>query len=66
MKTIALALGIALVSLLAGCATTPEQRAAREKAWAEHDRVRAAECAHMGMIFMSGSCVPRDCLPGSG
>lgn len=64
MKTIVMVLAITLVPLLASCAMTPEQRAAAEKASAERDRERAAECASMGMLYMSGSCVPREGRPG--
>lgn len=64
MKTNVMVLAISLAPLLAGCAMTPEQRAATERAWAERDRERAAECAFMGMLYMSGSCVPREGRPG--
>ena len=64
VKTIVLAIAIIAAPLLAGCAMTPEQRAATEKAWAERDREHAAECASKGMLYMSGTCVPRDCLRG--
>ena len=64
MKTIVRVLVITVAPLVAGCAMTPEQRAATEKAWAERDRERAAECASMGMLYMSGSCIMREGRPG--
>jgi hypothetical protein len=45
------------LTLLAGCATTPEERAANERAWAERDREWAAECAQRGGRYISSSCV---------
>ena len=42
---------------LTGCATSPEQRAATERAWAEHDREWAADCARRGGRYISSSCV---------
>jgi len=49
---------VVALALLAGCASyTPEQREAIEKAWAERDRERAAECAQRGGRYISSSCV---------
>jgi len=49
---------IAALALITGCASyTPEERAAIEKAWAERDRERAAECAQRGGRYISSSCV---------
>jgi hypothetical protein len=42
---------------LTGCATTPEQRAANERVWAERDREWAADCARRGGRYISSSCV---------
>ena len=53
--------GLALLPLVltlsAGCATTPEQRAANERAWADHDREWAADCARRGGRYISSSCI---------
>ena len=54
--------GLALLplalALFAGCAaTTPEQRAANERALAERDREWAADCARRGGRYISSSCV---------
>jgi hypothetical protein len=47
-----------------GCTPmTPEQRAAAEQARAEQERLHAAECASMGMLYMSGTCVMRGGMP---
>ena len=54
---------IGLVCALAGCAMTPEERAAAEKGRAEYERQHAAECAAMGMLYMSGTCVLREGRP---
>ncbi len=43
---------------------TVEERAAAEKVRAEYDRQHAAECAAMGMLYMSGTCVGREGRPG--
>lgn len=64
MKTLVMGLAIILAPLLAGCTMTPEQRAATEKAWAERDRERAAECAAQGLSYVGGSCVFREGRPG--
>ena len=58
VKTVVMVLAMTLVPLFAGCAMTPEQRAATEKAWAERDRERAAECGSQGMSYIGGSCIP--------
>jgi hypothetical protein len=42
---------------LTGCAISVEQRAATERAWAEHDREWAADCARRGGRYISSSCV---------
>ena len=36
---------------------TPEQRAATEKAWAERDHERAAECTQFGGRYYAGGCL---------
>ena len=55
---------IGLVCALGGCAAmTPEERAAAEKNRAEYDRQHAAECAAMGMLYMSGTCASRESRP---
>ena len=64
MKTIVLVGAGLLLPLLAGCSMTPERRAAIDEAWAARDRERAAECASVGMMYISGSCVPREGRPG--
>jgi hypothetical protein len=57
---------LALVGVATGCAMTPEEQAAADKAWAERDRRAAAECAdrYPNAIYMSGSCVLRGGMPG--
>jgi hypothetical protein len=53
--------GVALLPLalmlVAGCATTPEERAANERIWAERDREWAADCVRRGGRYISSSCV---------
>jgi hypothetical protein len=51
---IALALFLALA---AGCAPTPEQRAASQQAWAEREQERRAECARQGLRYFDGACL---------
>jgi hypothetical protein len=54
----------AIATAVGGCAPmTPEQRAAADQARAEQDRQHAAECAAMGMLYMSGTCVMRGGSP---
>jgi len=49
---------------VAGCTPmTPEERAAGEQARAEQEREHAMECAKMGMLYMSGTCVMRGGAP---
>jgi hypothetical protein len=48
-----------LVALAAGCAVTPEERAATQQAWAERDRDRRAECARQGLGYLDGACLSR-------
>jgi hypothetical protein len=48
---------VAALMLLAGCAVSPEQRAANERALAEQDREWAADCARRGGRYISSSCV---------
>ena len=50
------ALGAAL-PLLAACAISPEERAATERAWAQRDAERAAECSQRGGRYISSSCI---------
>jgi hypothetical protein len=68
MRTIGRTLLVASVIAVSspGCTPmTPEQRAAAEQARAEQERVHAQECAAMGMLYMSGSCVMRGGSPGT-
>jgi hypothetical protein len=48
-----------LVALAAGCAVTPEERAATQQAWAERDRDRRVECARQGLGYLDGACLSR-------
>ena len=41
----------------AGCNVSPAQRAAIQRAWAEHDAEVAAECRRNGVGFAAGGCV---------
>jgi hypothetical protein len=41
----------------AGCATSPAEREAAQKAWAERDAQRAAECARNRGRFVAGACI---------
>jgi hypothetical protein len=41
---------------VAGCATSPEERAATARAWAERDAAWAAECAQRGGRYIGSSC----------
>ena len=50
---------VALAALAAGCAVTPEERAAAQQAWAERDRDRRAECARQGLGYLDGACLSR-------
>jgi hypothetical protein len=63
MNRIVAMAAIGLVCALGGCAMTPEERAAAEKSRAEYDRQHAAECAAMGMLYMSGTCASRESRP---
>ena len=45
------------LTLLAGCAVSPEERAANERALAERDREWAADCARRGGRYVSSLCV---------
>ena len=51
-----LRLVLAAAALLAGC-LSPAQREATERAWAERDRERAAECTQRGGRYISSSCL---------
>lgn len=56
-RGIALAL---LVVLAAGCTPpTPEERAAAQRAWAERNEQRRAECARQGLPYFDGACISR-------
>ena len=48
---------LAALPLLAACAISPEQRAATERAWAQRDAERAAECGQRGGRYISSSCL---------
>ena len=66
MRVVARALLVpSLIAMAAASCTpmTPEQRAAAEQARAEQERLHAAECAAMGMLYMSGTCVMRGGMP---
>ena len=47
----------AALPLLAACTVSPEQREATERAWAQRDAERAAECAQRGGRYISSSCL---------
>jgi hypothetical protein len=47
----------AALPLLAACAISPEERAATERAWAQRDAERAAECTQRGGRYISSSCL---------
>ncbi len=49
--------GVAALSLVVACAVSPEERAATERAWAQRDAERAAECAQRGGRYISSSCL---------
>jgi hypothetical protein len=58
VKTRALVVSVALcLAALDGCATSPAHREAAQKAWAERDAERAAECARTRGRFIAGACV---------
>ena len=63
MRRIVPIVAVSLVCALGGCAMTAEERAAAEKARAEYDRQHAAECAAVGMLYMSGTCASRESRP---
>ena len=46
-----------LLSVLPGCAVSPEQQEAIRKAWAERDAERAQECAQRSGRWVAGGCV---------
>jgi len=49
--------GVAALPLVVACAISPEERAATERAWAQRDAERAAECAQRGGRYISSSCL---------
>jgi len=49
----------ALAVIATGCSVTPEQRAATERAWAERNEERRAECARQGLPYFNGACISR-------
>jgi hypothetical protein len=59
MRPLALAalLALALAGALPGCSTTPAEREAIRKAWADHDAEIAAECHRNRMGFAAGGCL---------
>ena len=63
MRKIVVIVAVGVTCAFAGCAMTPEERAAAEKARAEYDRQHAAECAAVGMLYMSGTCASRESRP---
>jgi hypothetical protein len=53
----AAASGLLLVVIAAqGCAVSPAQREATERAWAERDAARASACQSRGGRFVAGGC----------
>ena len=48
---------VVLAAFHGGCSTTPEQRAATERAWADREEERRAECARQGLRYFGGSCL---------
>ena len=48
---------VVLAALAVGCSVTPEQRAATERAWAEREAERRAECERQGLRYFSGTCL---------
>jgi hypothetical protein len=53
----ALLVGALLASSTFGCAMSPADRAATERAWAERDAERAQECMRRGLGFAAGGCI---------
>ena len=49
-------LAVVLAAGLAGC-LSPAAREATERAWAERDRERAAECAQWGGRWFASACL---------
>ena len=54
--SVAMLAGVLLAMATFGCAMSPEQRAATERAWAERDAEKARECAGRG-TFVAGACI---------
>ena len=48
---------LVLACLQAGCAMSPEQREATQKAWAARDLERSEECAQSGGRYWAGGCL---------
>jgi hypothetical protein len=61
MARAAQGIALALLMVLAtGCTSpTPEQRAAAQRAWAERNEQRRAECARQGLPYFDGACISR-------
>jgi hypothetical protein len=59
MRPIVLAalVGAFAAGAILGCAVSPEQREATERAWAERDADRARECGQKGGRWLAGGCV---------
>jgi len=56
-RAVVASVALCLAAVLEGCATSPADRDAAQKAWAERDAERAAECARTRGRFVAGACV---------
>ena len=56
-RAFTLLLTLCLAVAVAGCATSPADRDATQKAWAGRDAERAAECARNRGRFVAGACI---------
>ncbi len=55
-RNLAILLGVLLAGVLLGCAMSPAEREATERAWAARDAERARECDQRGGRWIAGGC----------
>jgi hypothetical protein len=55
-RNLAILLGVLIAGIFLGCATSPAEREATERAWTARDAERARECAQRGGRWIAGGC----------